>query len=149
MTPLDKPSAPARKGFEANCTSRSEKTTAAPSAVAEPATVVSTKPSSAFVRPILSLVLFAVWLRLASATKCCGSRVSIALASTDKSPMRQTRGAGCGIGIIAVYFVAFFAARLCFFADDCLAPLRVAMGSRRAAEGCLDAHPIRPRGLAV
>ena len=65
MTPLDSPSAPARKGFEASCTSRSEKTTAAPNAVAEPATVVSTKPSSAFVRPMVArrrLVYFAVWL---------------------------------------------------------------------------------------
>ena len=72
MTPLDKPSAPARNGFDASWTSRSEKTTAAPSAVAEPATVVSTKPSSAFVRPIVArrrLVYFAVWLLGFTATK--------------------------------------------------------------------------------
>ena len=56
MTPDESPSAPAKKGLDASCTNLSEKTTAAPKAVAEPATVVNTKPSSAFERP---MVLFA------------------------------------------------------------------------------------------
>ena len=53
MTPLDRPSAPAKKGLDASCTNLSEKTTAAPRAVAEPATVVRTRPSSAFERPMV------------------------------------------------------------------------------------------------
>ena len=53
MTPDERPSAPAKNGFEASCTNLSEKTTAAPKAVAEPATVVSTRPSSAFERPMV------------------------------------------------------------------------------------------------
>ena len=93
MTPDESPSAPAKKGFEANWTSRSEKTTAAPRAVAEPATVVSTRPSSAFERPMVLCAALrgdgyfcswaAAWLR--SKRKRCerGLACKLVLENTD------------------------------------------------------------------
>merc|ERR1719460_384448 len=95
MTPDDKPSAPARKGFDASWTSRSEKTTAAPRAVAEPATVVNTKPSSAFERPMVlfaalaATATFAVWLQLGFEASANAANL-VSLANwCSKTPMRQ------------------------------------------------------------
>ena len=104
MTPDESPSAPARKGFDASCTNLSEKTTAAPRAVAEPATVVSTKPSSAFERPMVLCATLrgdgyfcswaAAWVHSNQMPRPSSFYV---LASTDMSPMRQHTRTGCGI----------------------------------------------------
>ena len=154
MTPDESPSAPAKKGLDASCTNLSEKTTAAPRAVAEPATVVSTKPSSAFVRPMVLCAArrgdgyFCSLVQLGfTATKCCGLRVLLRL--------QAQRCHRCDTHTVQTAESALYMAvyrRLLLHAGHALptpsSPRVLRMGSRRVAEGCVDADSIRAWSVA-